>query len=140
MSSISQPQQVAHHHRAVVLRTELAEDRVGLPMWPSSSSSSLFARAHGPVQVEQIVITSVQAERLGLRIGCAPSEPVAMSRFVSLSTRRRRSTTPAGNSTSSMPSLSARSIVELKQLLARLFGDAAREEPYLRICADFDCP
>ncbi len=91
-----------------------------------------------PVQVEQIVITSSRPSASACAYVRALSTR-ATSRFVSLSTDAPQHDA-AVSSTSSIPSLSARSMVELNSSLHDSFATQPGKNPYLRICADFDLP
>ena len=60
---------MAHHHRAVVLGAELAEDRVGLTHVTFVLEQFLVGRAHVPGAGRADGDHVVEAERLGLRVG-----------------------------------------------------------------------
>src|ERR1700730_7980888 len=91
-----------------------------------------------PVQVEQIVMTSSSPSASAWAYVRALSTR-ATSRFVSLRTDAPQHGA-AVSSTSSIPSLSAKSIVELKSSLHDSLATQPGKNPYLRICADFDLP
>src|SRR5579872_360671 len=90
-----------------------------------------------PVHVEQMVMTSSRPSASACAYVRALSTR-AMSRLVSLTTDAPQHDA-AVNSISSIPSLSASSIVELKSSLHDSFATQPGKKPYFFICDDLEC-
>ena len=120
---------MAHHHAAVVLGAELAEDRVGLAHVRRGLEQLFVRRAHvaGAGRADRDHV--VETERFGLRVGAGVED----ARDVAVRVVEDRGAAARGGG--ELDQLDAELLGEEhrrgEELLARFFGDAAREEAVL---------
>ena len=121
-----EPQQVAHRHVAVVLRAELAEDRVGLIHVLFALEQFFVGRAHvaGAGRADRDHV--VEAERFGLRVGARVEH--ARDVAIDVVDDRGAAARRRGEFDQFDAELLGQQHRRVEEFLARLFGDAAREE------------